>query len=155
MFLRITKTSMSSFHRLMLIWILLVRTNQRSSVNLRKRRRKRPLRNSILQHLCSHHLLCCQMLLLKLSLRWLTRLLMLNLSLLHELSTIDAAVQRHRIVVDKLERAADADWLHVAYTRLSGFHEEIIRLGGDSFAARDDLEKKYHPSTTGSTKIRG
>nr|WCC62128.1 ORF7 protein [Bat Coronavirus MsGD16] len=239
MFLRKTRTSKSSSNRLMLIWTLLVRTNQRSSANLRKRGRKTPLLNSILQHLCSHHLLCCQMLLLKLSLRWLTRLLMLNLSLLHELSTklimlalvvflaaivsslsipvrhnyldpngpngfrdglllqcrhslvwfdfnelaiplacmrymqllqpdlgtlfkpevrvthFDAAVQRHRIVVDKLERAADADWLHVAYTRLSGFHEEIIRLGGDSFAARDALEKKYHPSTTGSTKIRG
>nr|WCC63270.1 ORF7 protein [Bat Coronavirus MsYN20] len=239
MFLRTIRTSLSSSSRLMLIWTLLVRTNQRSSANLRKRRRKTLLLNSTQQHLCSHHLLCCQMLLLKLSLRWLTRLLMLNLSLLHELSTklimlalvvflaaivssfsipvrhnyldpngpngfrdglllqcrhslvwfdfnelaiplacmrymqllqpdlgtlfkpevrvthFDAAVQRHRIVVDKLERAADADWLHVAYTRLSGFHEEITRLGGDSFAARDALEKKYHPSTTGSTKSRG
>ncbi|AIA62217.1 hypothetical protein ORF7a [BtMf-AlphaCoV/GD2012] len=56
MFLRKTRTSKSSSNRLMLIWTLLVRTNQRSSANLRKRGRKTPLLNSILQHLCSHHL---------------------------------------------------------------------------------------------------
>nr|WCC63206.1 ORF7 protein [Bat Coronavirus MpGD16] len=87
MFLRKTRTSKSSLNRLMLIWTLLVRTNQRSSANLRKRRRKTLLLNSTLQHLCLHHLLCCLILLLKLSLRWLMRLLMLCLSLLHELST--------------------------------------------------------------------
>nr|WCC63239.1 ORF7 protein [Bat Coronavirus MsGD16] len=87
MFLRTIRTSLSFSNKLMLIWILLVRTNQRSSANLRKRRRKKPLLNSTLQHLCSHPLLCCQMLFLRLSLRWLMRLLMLCLSLLHELST--------------------------------------------------------------------
>nr|WCC63768.1 ORF7 protein [Bat Coronavirus MsYN20] len=87
MFLRTIRTSLSSSSRLMLIWTLLVRTNQRSSANLRKRRRKKLLLNSTQQHLCLHHLLCCQTLLLRLSLRWLMRLLMLCLSLLHELST--------------------------------------------------------------------
>lgn len=70
-------------------------------------------------------------------------------------SHFDAALNRYRISVHRLERAEDASWLQVAYSRLSGFHEELIRLGGDSFAARYALEKKYHPSTTGSTKIRG
>lgn len=67
----------------------------------------------------------------------------------------DVAVQRHRVVVDKLDRARDAEWLSTAYARLSGFHDEIHRVSGDSFKAREALEKKYHPSTTGSTKIRG
>nr|WCC62097.1 ORF7 protein [Bat Coronavirus MpGD16] len=86
MFLRKTRTSKSSLSRLMLIWILLVRKNQRSSANQRRRRRKKQPSHSTLQRLCLHHQLCCQMLLLKLSLRWLMRLLMLCLSLLHELS---------------------------------------------------------------------
>nr|WCC62064.1 ORF7 protein [Bat Coronavirus MpGD16] len=87
MFLRKTRTSKSSLIRLMLIWILLVRKNQKSSVNPRKRRRKKHLLNSILQHLCLHHQLCCQMLLPMLSLTWWMRLLMPIMSLLHELST--------------------------------------------------------------------
>ncbi|ACA52176.1 hypothetical protein BatCoVHKU8_gp7 [Miniopterus bat coronavirus HKU8] len=87
MFLRKTRTSKSSLIRLMLIWILLVRKNQKSSVNPRKRRRKKHLLNSTLQHLCLHHQLCCQMLLPMLSLTWWMRLLMPIMSLLHELST--------------------------------------------------------------------